>query len=961
MKLLSKIVVVSLIGLQAFSAFASAERDEKIKAIFNDIKKISKGALDQNAYQGPLRRSLVMQNGVITGPAKDNLITVAFRNAKAKELAALDFYVGNRYASNYWELNNAYLATPEEQLAVAFRFSPVELKAKADGLPMAISMAKHQMLELYYMAHSPTSNLTKGYNYRGVSDADHELKYYRLYADYLASNIKYDNDYLTLLEFQKSSGQLPGKKTISLSGIRLLVANISTKFDTYLDPALASQFRSLRNSIHNGMNRSVIKALSDFQATNAAIILPEDVESYESLKSQISAYYKIDKEIISILLPSIKADMPDAATVLASITLSGNSAAALLKLSELAVGARQKFYVTKNIDLTHLIIRIQEFLSAEFGSLNLTSKADLAIKAKALVNMSYASGLMTQAKRNELVTLLDSNIDASISLLSQALTEGVTTYEKAFQPALADWKLVSTSVSSFVDDGIRSSTLIGLDSTLTQLKKLAPAAPKPVAPTPGQVAPDASITIENDGVGCGTLILIPKLETEKLVPTLSGKMIPIFESLPLDLGVVAGVITEEAQTPLSHVNIKSKNRGTPNVFIPNAAKDSRIKDFLAKKVLVRLELAKGAMSIRQITAEEAKKCWENTRPVIRLRADLAERRIRSTENLGFKDVISIGAKAANYSEGTHVLPKAFRPGFAIPFYYYREFIRTNTIDGKTSIEQYITQLISNPKIQSDKAFLAESLKKLQERMTDPSMIVNKDLIIQLKTLVTSKYPNQKIRFRSSTNSEDMPMFTGAGLYDSGAYDPAKPKKTIEKALQYVWASVWNLRAFEERELFKINHLDVSMAMLVSPAYPNEIANGVGVSRNILKPELGEGFYLNIQSGSDAVTNPDATITPDQVIVLKKRDPKTGTKYTLVYTKYSSKTANKPVLEYKEVEKIADYLQTLQDHFVKLYHPYNDNPKFALDVEFKVDDLTAGSGNKVTPEVYYKQARPFVGQ
>lgn len=212
-----------------------------------------------------------------------------------------------------------------------------------------------------------------------------------------------------------------------------------------------------------------------------------------------------------------------------------------------------------------------------------------------------------------------------------------------------------------------------------------------------------------------------------------------------------------------------------------------------------------------------------------------------------------------------------------------------------------------------------------------------------------------MRLRSSTNSEDMQQFSGAGLYDSEAYDPSKPKKTIQKALQLVWSSVWNLRAFDERELFKINHLDVSMAILVSPAFPAEVANGVGISRNMIDPSLGPGVYLNIQQGSEAVTNPNPDITPDQILVLLKSDSKNKTKYTLKYIKYSSLTKDQPVLPYLEVEKIVDYLLELHAHFNKLYHPLNDNPLFALDVEFKVDTQEG------TRKVHYKQARPFVGQ
>jgi len=47
--------------------------------------------------------------------------------------------------------------------------------------------------------------------------------------------------------------------------------------------------------------------------------------------------------------------------------------------------------------------------------------------------------------------------------------------------------------------------------------------------------------------------------------TLTPQDIPVFAELPLDLSVVAGVITRAVQDSNSHVNLKSKERGTPNM------------------------------------------------------------------------------------------------------------------------------------------------------------------------------------------------------------------------------------------------------------------------------------------------------------------------------------------------------------------------------------------------------------
>ena len=46
--------------------------------------------------------------------------------------------------------------------------------------------------------------------------------------------------------------------------------------------------------------------------------------------------------------------------------------------------------------------------------------------------------------------------------------------------------------------------------------------------------------------------------------------IVVLDAMPNDISVVAGIITEEFQTPLSHINVLARNRGTPNMGLRNA-------------------------------------------------------------------------------------------------------------------------------------------------------------------------------------------------------------------------------------------------------------------------------------------------------------------------------------------------------------------------------------------------------
>ena len=69
----------------------------------------------------------------------------------------------------------------------------------------------------------------------------------------------------------------------------------------------------------------------------------------------------------------------------------------------------------------------------------------------------------------------------------------------------------------------------------------------------------------NAGEAWGHLRIFPPAG-QRLAPT----DIPVFEELPLDLSVVSGVLTRAVQDTNSHVNLKSKERGTPNAVLRDA-------------------------------------------------------------------------------------------------------------------------------------------------------------------------------------------------------------------------------------------------------------------------------------------------------------------------------------------------------------------------------------------------------
>ena len=410
----------------------------------------------------------------------------------------------------------------------------------------------------------------------------------------------------------------------------------------------------------------------------------------------------------------------------------------------------------------------------------------------------------------------------------------------------------------------------------------------------------------------------------------------IYESLPNELPRVAGIISTVPQTPLSHINLRAVQSGVPNAYVRDALDDAAVSDLLGN--VVYFAVTDSGYTLRAATQAEADAHFAAVRPAdVQMPArDLTVTSITPLDEIGFDAWDAFGVKAANlavlrtldFEEGT--VPD----GFAVPFYFYDEFMKHN------GFYDDIQELLDDPEFRSDFETQQDKLKKLRKK------IKKADVPVWIETALTEMHTSfsegTSLRYRSSTNNEDLPGFNGAGLYDSKTQHPEETEEDgIAKSLKQVYASLWNYRAFVERDFHNIDHRAAAMGVLVHPNFSDELANGVAVSAD---PAYGtEGtFYVNTQLGEDLVTNPEAHSVPEELLLGQNAS------MTVVATS-NLMPAGQILLGEEHRSRLREYLASVHSHFAGLYG-VESGDRFAMEIEFKIT-----SDDRLS----IKQARPWI--
>ena len=441
------------------------------------------------------------------------------------------------------------------------------------------------------------------------------------------------------------------------------------------------------------------------------------------------------------------------------------------------------------------------------------------------------------------------------------------------------------------------------------------------------------------GKAVGKLHVVPLGTAYELLNYDRHDIVLLQESYP-DITPVAGILATQFSTPLSHVNLRAGAWGIPN------AGDKKARDKYAKLdgKLVYYEVNDTGMILREATPAEITEMQGRiaaSKHVDLPVANLDNRRFAMLTRMRAKDVVIYGTKAANLGEIVTANLEGVRvpSGFGVPFYYYVQHLKQNHLDDK------VDALLADKRFK-DPVWRKAALEGLRKAIVDAP--INDATLDMIYKRVRIKLGGKGVFVRSSTNSEDLPGFNGAGLYDT--QPNVVGRKQLGEALRIVWASLWNLRAVDEREAFGIDHHQVYFGVLVQIGV-NATAAGVLVTKNLWDTTDENSFTINAKYGL-GMRVVEGQKVPEQIIFDPTNDG----------TKIISRTDDPVMLKFDEhggivelpvpagagvilSEERAKKLCTMVQRFIPVFthgHP--------LDVEWVLEG----------EDVWIVQARPYVG-
>ncbi len=455
----------------------------------------------------------------------------------------------------------------------------------------------------------------------------------------------------------------------------------------------------------------------------------------------------------------------------------------------------------------------------------------------------------------------------------------------------------------------------------------------------------------SQGWGVGELKYFSAEEVESAYASgqLTSTDILLTDDIPAELPPLRGVVSTEPATPNSHVAILAQTFGIPFAYANQLGLQQDLTSMVGRRI--GLEVNSGySCSVRAVDLEDSLTSAQYQDLEHRLQPEPLNfpakesdgTLVRPCNGLTRADAKFVGGKSSNFGYLLASIPSNVpQEARAYSFDLWDSFM-SQDVSG-TPMNQRIQNALSPHQTfpPSDIAALYDDLSDIRD------MIKDGEFTPAMKTAIINSLsdldPNQKIRFRSSTNLEDTESFTGAGLYDSYSgcladdldaddtgpshCDPSKPnERGVFRAMRKVFASYYNDNAHLERLRLSVPMSQVGMAILAHYSFPDsdEVANGV------ITVDIGSSIALTVvsQPGAASVANPDENVSPELTKV--HYYPGLDIIWSDVVQYSSLLPFGQAVLSDDEYEQLAILIKDVSD----VYGADIGKTHFKLDLEYK---------------------------
>ncbi len=439
----------------------------------------------------------------------------------------------------------------------------------------------------------------------------------------------------------------------------------------------------------------------------------------------------------------------------------------------------------------------------------------------------------------------------------------------------------------------------------------------------------------NTGTAVGRVHIIDKLDD---TVEIGDNEIVVLKELPLTLPPVRGVIVAKPSSPLSHINILAKGWNIPNVYIKDADKLFRDYDTYVMKLDANLTDYTFDRASQEDVKEKFTSPDQQVPPV-----DLKVTELIPLAKMRARDSIRFGSKSSNLGEmlAKKVPGVTIPDGFTVPFYWYDKFMKDNKLYDVINDLMDDNAFVHNPRVRRQK--LEEFRNKIQNGKFDDSL--RAEIIDRWKKQLGGK----PVFVRSSSNSEDLPNFSGAGLYSSVPNVVAEDK--LADAVKKVWASLWKFEAYEARVRNYVSQTDVYMSALIQLGIDMD-KGGVMITKDPFDDKSKNSVYISAVCGHNSKVVDNVGI-PEQILF----NPKSNSVIVMTLSQQENSLAFDPNGDLKEtVDKCASakkrVLTDLQARSLA---------KAAISIRAafggkKEQDIEWGILNN---RIYIVQARPYI--